>query len=87
MALEPMKPRSTRYLRLLLGPRKPSLEEERNEDDGRMNDRDVKDGWLDGWRRGSRVELRLQRPEGRRKPRHSAGGCTLEWEGLKVLPE
>lgn len=59
--MEPMKPRSTRYLRLPLGPRKPSLEEERYEDDGRMNDRDVKDGWLDGWRRGSRAaELSLE---------------------------
>lgn len=58
--MEPMKPRSTRYFRLLLGPRKPSLEEERYEDDGRMHDRDVKDGWLDGWRRGSRAaELSL----------------------------
>lgn len=53
--MEPMKPRSTRYLRFPLGPRKPSLEGERYEDDGRMYDRDVKDGWLDGWRRGSRA--------------------------------
>lgn len=38
MALEPMKPRSTRYFRLSLGPRKPVLDRRRHEDDGWMNE-------------------------------------------------
>lgn len=33
-----MKPRSTRYFRLSLGPRKPVLERRRHEDDGWMNE-------------------------------------------------
>lgn len=35
--MEPRKPRSTRYTRLSLGPRKPVLEEKRYEDDGWMD--------------------------------------------------
>lgn len=38
MVLEPMKPRSTRYFRLSLGPRKPVLDRRRHEDDGWMNE-------------------------------------------------